>query len=227
MNFALIVAAGKGLRFGDEIPKQFLMCKNHPILYYTIKAFEENSFIDQIIVVTSSDYIDLVKSYVSKYSLKKVNKIVEGGSTRQLSVFNGLKEIKSIAGKGDNVLIHDAARPLVSQEIINKNIGALKENKCVCTVQSDSDTTYLSKDKKTVESIINREELFLAQTPQSFDFECIYKLHFEAYQNSHIENTDDASLAFKNGYKIFLVEGNKYNFKITKKQDFVLFEALI
>lgn len=227
MIFALIVAAGKGLRFGEEIPKQFLMCKNRPILYYTIKAFEDNKNIDQIIIVASPDYIDLVKSYINKYELKKVTKIVEGGPTRQLSVFNGLKAIKEISSKGDKVLIHDGARPLISQNIIEENILALTSHSFVCTVQADADTTYLSKDQKSIDSILNREELFLAQTPQSFDFDEIYKLHFEAFKNNDINNTDDASLALKNNRKVFLVQGNKYNFKITKKEDFHLFELLI
>jgi len=103
----------------------------------------------------------------------------------------------------------------------------LSNHDFVCTVLKDADTTYLSKDQKNIDSILNREELFLAQTPQSFDFNKIFKLHLKAFENNDINNTDDASLAFKNNEKVFLVEGNKYNFKITKKEDFFLFEKLI
>ena len=228
MIYALIVAAGKGIRIGGEIPKQFLNCKDRPVLSYTIEAFEKNKNIDGIIVVTSADYINEVRAYAEKYRFNKIKDIVEGGETRQLSVFRGLSAIIRFANTNNAyVLIHDGARPLVSEEIINNNCEALKNHDCVCTVIKDTDTTYFSNDGHKIDSVMDRNSLYFAQTPQSFKLSTIYKLHRDAFTSKQYDSSDDIQLAGKACLDIFLVEGNKKNIKITNPEDLAIFEALL
>lgn len=228
MIYALIVAAGKGVRVGGDAPKQFLSCANEPILVRTIKAFQNNKNIDQIIVVTSAQYMALVNDYVKSFNLNKVTDVVLGASTRQLSVFNGLEFIaKKETSDEDYVLIHDGARPLISETIIDNNCKALKNHDCVCTVIKNTNTTYFSKDGAKIDSIMNRDQLYFAQTPQSFRFKTIYELHKNAYQNNIIDSTDDAQLAQIAQKEIFLVEGSNDNIKITTKEDIKIAEAIL
>ena len=228
MIYALIVAAGKGSRIGSDTPKQFLNCKGNPILTYTIKAFEDNPKIGEIVIVTSFDYIDVVKNYIKLYNFKKVSAVIPGGDTRQLSVFSGLNYISNnCVIENDYVLIHDGARPLVSQEIINANCEALKTHECVCTVINDTDTTYFSQDGSKIDSIMDRNCLYFAQTPQSFKFKTIFKIHKDAYGNKDLSSTDDIQLASRARKEIFLVRGSKRNIKVTTPEDLQILGALL
>ena len=124
MNIALIVAAGTGSRMGDAgKPKQFLLVKDKPLMVHTVNAFEMHNDINQIVIVTSADYVEQVKNWCEQYNLRKVKAVVIGGDSRQASVYNGLQAIRELGTKEDDIiLIHDAARPLVSKDIISKNI---------------------------------------------------------------------------------------------------------
>lgn len=226
MNIALIVAAGSGTRMGNlDCPKQFLLVNNKPILYYTVNAFETNPNIDKILIVTNKAYIKQVKNWSDQYQLTKVNYVVEGGSTRQESVFNGLKALKNAGiNENDVILIHDCARPLISQDIINNNIEACKKHDAVDTAIAASDTIMKSLNGDKIDSIPNRKELYQSQTPQTFKFGLIYKAHENAMNN---EATDDCMLVKMAGNDIYLVNGSKLNFKITTQEDLELFKSLI
>ena len=124
MNFALVLAAGSGTRMNNEQPKQFLMVNNKPLFYYSVESFNRNKDIDAIVIVTNNEYIEQVQNWCIEYNLCKVKSVVKGGQTRQESVYNGLQELSKIVDNlKDLVLIHDSARPLVTQRIINENIS--------------------------------------------------------------------------------------------------------
>lgn len=227
MNIALIVASGKGTRLGENTPKQFLSILGTPLIVRTVSTFNKHNQIDKIVIVTNEEYISSVKEWVDEYKLNKVEIITKGGETRQASVFNGLKAIKEIVNENDIILIHDCARVLVSEEIITNNIETAIKYNAVTTVISASDTVIKSSGSLVLEETLNREEIYLSQTPQSFKFALIYEAHLIASNKTIPNVTDDAMLARHNGNKVYLVQGDRLNFKVTTKEDLKLLEALL
>lgn len=228
MNYALILAAGSGSRMGNtDKPKQFLPIYGTPLMVHTIEAFEMHEDIDGIVIVTNDAYLDQVKVWCKQYDLSKVKSVVAGGDSRQKSVYNGLIALKSYLKDDDIVLIHDAARPLISSQIITNNIEECKISGAVDTVIKASDTIICSKDFKTIDSIPNRNELYQGQTPQTFKFSLIIKAHEKALENVVDNVTDDAKLVLSLGYKVSLVNGSKQNFKVTTFDDLMMLKALL
>ncbi len=229
MNIALILAAGTGSRMGNaDKPKQFLNVYNKPLLVHTIEAFEVNDHIEKIVIVTNKDYIDQVKVWCKQYDLTKVRNVVAGGDSRQISVYNGLQGLQAIGAADDDIIvIHDAARPLVSQSIIDSNIEACQKFGAVDTVIPASDTIIRSIDKKQIKEIQNRSELYQGQTPQTFKFSIIKDAHEFAKKNHDSDTTDDCKLVIKMGLDVYLVEGSKLNFKITTFDDLMMLKALL
>lgn len=230
MNIALIVAAGSGSRMGNaDKPKQFLPIYGKPLMIHTIEAFEVHDEIDAIVVVTNEAYIDQVKVWCKQYDLGKIKAVVAGGDSRQISVHNGLQAVKAISKdpKNDIVLIHDAARPLISQRIITDNIRVCEKYDAVDTVIKASDTIVRSVNEETINDIPARNELYQGQTPQSFKLSLILDAH--EYVKTHEVNnvTDDCKLVLSLGKEVRLVEGSKQNFKITTFDDLMMLKALL
>lgn len=221
MNIALIVAAGSSIRMRKETPKQFLLFEDKPLFVYSALAFNENKEIDSIVIVTTSQYISQVEEWCEQYQINKVKYVVKGGQTRQESVYNGLLAMKKIAKDDDIVLIHDAARPLINQQIINDNISCCLKFGAVTTVIPANDTIIHSCDGECIDDVLNRKELYQCQTPQTFKYSIIKKAH-EAAQNNNA--TDDTQLVLPN-HKIHFVQGNKANFKVTTPEDLILLKA--
>ena len=211
MNIALIVFAGCGSRINSAIPKQFIKIKDIDLVVYTIRKFEENPHIDEIVLVTSKEYLPYVECYKEKYQLQKVVKVVEGGSTRQESVRNGLNATSY--DEKDNILIHDGDRPLVSNAIINQTFMFLDEYNAV--------TPILNQDDRIPEisnsgRIINVDGInFDIQTPQGFKYGLIKTAHNNK-QNEVV--TDDISLV-EQLVNVKYFPGEKENFKVTKDCD--------
>lgn len=230
MNIALIVAAGSGSRMGNaDKPKQFLPIYGKPLMIHTIEAFEVHDEIDAIVVVTNEAYIDQVKVWCKQYDLGKIKAVVAGGDSRQISVHNGLQAVKELSKdpKNDIVLIHDAARPLISQRIITDNIRACEKYDAVDTVIKASDTIVRSVNEESISDIPARNELYQGQTPQSFKLALILDAH--EYVKTHAVNnvTDDCKLVLSLGKEVRLVEGSKQNFKITTFDDLMMLKALL
>ena len=230
MNIALIVAAGSGSRMGNaDKPKQFLPIYGKPLMIHTIEAFEVHDEIDAIVVVTNEAYIDQVKVWCKQYDLGKIKAVVAGGDSRQISVHNGLQAVKAISKdpKNDIVLIHDAARPLISQRIITDNIRVCEKYDAVDTVIKASDTIVRSVNEESISDIPPRNELYQGQTPQSFKLSLILDAH--EYVKTHAVNnvTDDCKLVLSLGKEVRLVEGSKQNFKITTFDDLMMLKALL
>ena len=230
MNIALIVAAGSGSRMGNaDKPKQFLPIYGKPLMIHTIEAFEVHDEIDAIVVVTNEAYIDQVKVWCKQYDLGKIKAVVAGGDSRQISVNNGLQAVKAISKDPSNdiVLIHDAARPLISQRIITDNIRVCEKYDAVDTVIKASDTIVRSINEESISDIPARNELYQGQTPQSFKLSLILDAH--EYVKTHEVNnvTDDCKLVLSLGKEVRLVEGSKQNFKITTFDDLMMLKALL
>lgn len=228
MNIAIILAAGSGTRMQNGLgPKQFIEVDGKPLLVHTILAFETHRKVDTILVVTSDEYIDQVKLYCKQFNLSKVRSVVKGGKTRQISVFNGLEEVATFAESEDIVLIHDAARPLVTEKIITDNIEGALVYHAIDTAIPAVDTIVASKDGKTIDAIPSRESLYLGQTPQTFSFKLIYDAHIAAKNSGTTEASDDCQLAYRFGADVHLVSGSAQNFKITTNEDLKKYELVI
>ncbi|MGM9874158.1 MAG: 2-C-methyl-D-erythritol 4-phosphate cytidylyltransferase [Bacilli bacterium] len=228
MNYALILAAGTGSRMGNtDKPKQFLPIYGKPLVVHTVEAFEMHEEIEGIVIATNEAYVDQVKVWCKQYDLSKVKAVVAGSDSRQKSVFNGLMALKKFVNDDDILLIHDAARPLISSKIISDNIKECQISDAVDTVIKASDTIICSKDDKTIDNIPNRSELYQGQTPQTFKFSLIIKAHEMAMNNVVNNVTDDAKLVLSLGYKVSLVEGSKQNFKVTTFDDLMMLKALL
>lgn len=221
MNSVIVLAGGKGKRMGSKVSKQFLLVKNKPVLYYTIKQFIDNKLIDKIILVLPKDEIDYCKREVlEKYSLK-VDYIIEGGLERQDSVYNGLK-----AAEGSNiVLIHDGARPFVSKEIIDKGIKYAINYGAAAPGVVPKDTIKVRDEDSFSKETLKREELIAIQTPQVFKYEIIKECH-NRIKEERIVVTDDTMVVEKYNNKVYLYEGDYKNIKITTPEDLILAEYL-
>ncbi len=222
MVSAIVLAGGRGKRMGSVQSKQYINLNRKPILYYTLKQFIKNEFIDKIVLVIPEDENDYCKKEVlEKYQLK-VDKIVFGGSERQDSVYNALIELKD----SSVVLIHDGARPFVSQRIINDAIKYAKEYKAAAPGVMPKDTIKI-KDKDNFSiSTLDRSRTVAIQTPQAFDFNLIYECHTKI-KESGISVTDDTMVAEFFGNKVYIYDGEYTNIKITTPEDLILAEYLV
>lgn len=217
----LIVAGGVGSRMGGSVPKQFIEVLGRPVISYTIEAFEKNNDVNEIVVVTLEDYIVFCRDVVDAFGFSKVKRIVCGGDTRQESVYKGLCEVT-----GDYVLIHDGARPLVAQNVINECVDTVV-NVCACAVGVKvKDTLKIADDEKIIKATPDREHIYAIQTPQCFKKEDIIRAHKAAMADSFC-GTDDAVLYERLGEKIKIVEGDYSNIKITTPIDIAVMEAYL
>ena len=224
MISAIILAGGKGKRMGASVSKQFIELKGKPIIYYTIKKFEENKNIDNIVVVLPPDELSYFKEEIlKKYSLK-IDKIVLGGTERQDSVYNALKSIADT--ETDIVLIHDGARPFISNRIINDGIKYANEYGAAAPGVMPKDTIKVKNENNFSINTPDRSSLVAIQTPQVFKYKEILKCHEKVKVNKEVV-TDDTMVAEKYGYKVYLYEGEYTNIKVTTPEDLILGEMLI
>ncbi|MBY0754790.1 2-C-methyl-D-erythritol 4-phosphate cytidylyltransferase [Clostridium sardiniense] len=217
MNSAIILSGGRGKRMGADISKQFISINDKPILYYTIKKFMENELIDEIILVLPKDEIEYCKKEVLDKNKLRIDKIVEGGDERQDSVLNGLNAIE----KTDIVLIHDGARPFVTDKIIAEGIKAAKKFKAAAPGIMPKDTIKVKDENGLSKETLKREELIAVQTPQIFDYNLILECHNKVKENN-IKVTDDTMVVETFGHKVFLYDGEYTNIKITTPEDLIL-----
>ena len=221
MNSVIILSGGRGKRMGADISKQFISINDKPMLYYTIKKFMDNKLIDEIILVLPKDEIDYCKTEVLEKNGLEVDKIVEGGKERQDSVFNGLKAIE----RSDIVLIHDGARPFVTDRIIEEGINSAKKFKAAAPGVMPKDTIKIKDKDGLSKETLKREELVAVQTPQVFDYNLILECH-EKVKENNIKVTDDTMVVEKFGHRVFLYDGEYTNIKITTPEDLILAKYL-
>ncbi len=219
---AIIPAAGKGLRSGLATPKQYLKVNGKEIIVYTLQTFQKNKLINKIIIAAETEYFSLLIKLVKKYKLSKVKLIVEGGSTRQQSVYNAV--LSSDANDNDLLVVHDAARALIPNDILKNAIISAKKNgnALVCIKAKDT----LIKGKKTVDKYLNRDEVYYVQTPQIFKYRDLQIALSKADKEKFI-GTDESMLVKRLEKKVHIVEGSVFNFKITTKEDVDMFRRLI
>ena len=223
MNSVVIVSAGRGSRMKADINKQFLKLKGKEVIANTIDKFYNNKNIDEIVVVVKEDEADFFRrNIIDKYGYKNI-KIAFGGKERQDSVFNGLKAVNE---RCDIVLIHDGARPFVTDEIIKNSIECAKKNKCVIVGVPVKDTIKIINKDNEVCDTPNRSTLWSIQTPQVFEYLSIIKAHKIAKEKSYY-GTDDSMLMEYLGYNVKVIEGSYNNIKITTPEDLKIGEEIL
>jgi len=216
---AVIPAAGSGERFGGK--KQLKIMGGRPLLFYTLKPFIDSDLIFEIVVVASkNDVQQLSRELKSMISVKPVT-VVSGGNTRQKSVFNGLK---AASDSSELICVHDAVRPFVTKELIEKTVNACSEHDGVIVAQPSTDTIKKVMDNQILETL-QREIIWRAQTPQVFS-KSVLQEALKMAEEENIQGTDEASLLERIGYQVGFVEGSSLNIKITTKEDWVFAEAI-
>lgn len=226
---AIVLAAGRGKRMNSDVAKQYLLIKNKPVLYYSLKAFQD-SVVDEIILVTAeSDITYCEKEIVEKYFFTKVKQIVAGGKERYHSVYNGLKECYD----AEYVLIHDGARLFVDDEMIKRNLEAVKKYGACVTGMPTKDTIKIADEEGYVKETPVRTSVWTIQTPQTFAYSAIKNayevfLSEEERYSKEYSVTDDAMVAELFGkMKVRLVEGSYNNVKITTPEDMIFAEGVL
>ncbi|MDR1774577.1 MAG: 2-C-methyl-D-erythritol 4-phosphate cytidylyltransferase, partial [Clostridioides sp.] len=218
---AIIVAAGSGKRMNLDINKQFIKLQGKEIIAITISKFYNNPDISEIIVCIKEEEKDIFDSIFKKYNFKNI-KIAFGGKERQDTINNGLNLLDK---NSEIVLIHDGARPFVSEKIIKDTILSCMENKAVIVAVPVKDTIKIVQNGE-IQITPNRANIWAAQTPQVFQKEIITNAYKKAY-NDNFYGTDDSSLVERIGYKVKIVSGNYDNIKITSPEDLSIAESIL
>lgn len=212
---AIVLAGGSGKRMGGSCKKQYLLLEEKPILYYSLKAFQESPIIDEIILVTNEpEYC--MEELILKYTMHKVVKLVPGGKERYHSVYNGLKVLQDCA----YVLIHDGARPFVTEDIIERSVTAVRENKACVVGMPVKDTIKIADELEYAKETPERKNVWQIQTPQTFDYDLIKNAYENILKKMPYGITDDAMVVESQKLaKVKLILGSYENIKITTPED--------
>lgn len=229
MNIAVIFAGGTGSRMRSvDKPKQFLEIYNKPIIIYTLEHFQNCCEIDAIVVVCIKEWIDHLTRLVKKYQLDKVLRIVPGGKTGQLSIYNGLLAAKELSGEeNDIVLIHDGVRPLINSTLISDNIKCVKENGSAITAGIVKETIVVIDENMKINHVPSREKSRVAKAPQSFWLKDVLNAEQEAISNGRCDYIDTCTLMQSAGYQMTMIDGPYENIKITTPDDYYTMRAIL
>ena len=216
---AVVLAGGIGSRVGGDVPKQFLELEGRAVIEYSVDAFEQSEGIDEIALVIHPDWMDHMRVILRRNPWRKVRRLLPGGKERHLS---SLHAIEAYAGEsGDtNLLLHDAARPWVSAEIVGRVVTALQHHEAVAVGIPSTDTVWEVSDG-IVRSVPERKRMWLAQTPQAFRLPLIHEAYRRAMTDPQFQATDDCGvvLRYMPDVSICVVEGDVTNKKITTPKD--------
>lgn len=250
MNIAVILSGGSGSRMKSGTkPKQYIEVGGKPIICYCLEAFQKHSQIDAIVIVAEEQYQEILDEWMEKEKITKFADFAPAGRTRQHSIYAGIAVAREVVGwyevpdeiggyirvgvkeesedTKDVVIIHDAARPCVSEQIITDCINGAIECDGAMPVITVKDTVYQSADGNTISGLLNRDELFAGQAPEAFKLNPYLAIH-DALSDEELGLVRGSSeIAYRHGMKIKLVKGEEANFKITTKEDLEKFKLLV
>ena len=216
---AIVLAAGSGKRMNSKVHKQYLIIQDRPVLYYSLKAFEDSAVDEIVLVVGKGEEKFCRKEIVDKYGISKVKAIVEGGKERYHSVFEGLKQTSD----ADYVLIHDGARPFVNQDIIRRCMQEVQKYQACVVGMPVKDTIKIADEEGYAKQTPDRKNVWMIQTPQTFSYALIYEAYEEMLKPEDAAITDDAMVLERiKGKKSKLIEGSYRNIKITTPEDLLI-----
>lgn len=235
-NTAIVLAAGQGKRMNSKVAKQYLLLRDKPILYYSLRIFQDSPIIEHIVLVVGAGEVEYVRrEIVEKYGFTKVHSIVEGGRERYVSVYHGLSAAaKQWSADWEYCFIHDGARPFVSEAILKRALEAVKqENACVVGMPV-KDTIKIADEEAFAQTTPKRSLVWMVQTPQVFAADLIYKAYTRLMEQEEqllaqgYQITDDAGVVeLLTCQKVKLVEGSYENIKITTPEDLKIAETFL
>ncbi len=239
MNIALILSGGSGVRVGSSIPKQYIEVSGRPIITYCIKTLSAHEAVDVIWIVAEKEWQEKIIAWLKMFGLEtKVKGFSLPGENRQLSILNGLEDIAVFAKEEDYVMVHDAARPCLSAQMISDCFAGVNGHDGILPVLPMKDTVYLSKDGKSIASLLNREQIFAGQAPEVFVLGKYLDANRELLEKE-CENTDgkmqsvilsingSTEPAILAGLDVAMIPGEEENFKITTREDLERFRKSV
>lgn len=223
-SVAIVLAAGQGKRMGMYCPKQYLLLNGKPVIYYSLKAFEESDIDEIILVVGEGEKEYCEQEIINRYQFKKVMQIVSGGSERYHSVYNGLQVVQN----AEYVFIHDGARPFLSKQLIEDLFETVRETKACIAGMPVKDTIKLINQKKQVEKSLDRSKVWQIQTPQVFEYQLVKQAYDKLFEQKISDVTDDAMVVERmTGHAVTLVKASYKNIKITTPEDLEIGECFL
>ena len=227
MNIALIIAGGRGMRMGQEIPKQFLTVEDKPVIAYTLEAFQKHPDIDVIAVSCVEGWESILSAYARQYGVSKLKHIVPGGENGQASIRNGVFELERRYAPDDLVLIHDAIRPMVSQDIISGCIATAREHGSAIVTIPCQEAMLETDDLLCSGRVYPRENLRRTQTPQGFPLGRIADAHRRALERGITNSVASCTMMVELGETVYFCAGSEKNIKLTTPDDLEIFRALL
>lgn len=228
MNYAIVLAGGKGHRFGNtKISKQFVELTGVPMIVYSLQTAEKNRNIEAVCVVVAESEEENVRRWIKKYNISKVKFFARPGKERQQSVYNGLMEIPAKAR--DTVMIMTSVCPFVSQKTIDKHYEAIRDYDASITVVKATDAITFSNDGKRVNRTLQKKKLYLQQGPQVFRYGILllgHKMYMEDEEYSKTDVTEDSELVLNIGVECNMVMGDRFCIKVTYPEDLAIAESI-
>ena len=227
MNIALIIAGGSGQRMQQEIPKQFLNVNDKPVIIYTLEAFQSHPDIDKIGVVCLDGWFDILRAYARQYGIDKLDWIVPGGENGQASIRSGVFEAERRYAGDDIILVHDAIRPMVSQEIISDCIVQCKKHGSAIVVTPCNTVVLRRTTGESSREVVPRDQLAVTQTPQDFPIKRLSDAHRRALELGITNSIASCTLMVELGEEIFFSIGAETNIKLNTPDNLKIFKALL
>ncbi len=226
-NIALIIAGGSGQRMQQNIPKQFLTVNERPVIIYTLEAFQSHAAIDAIAVVCIDGWEEMLWAYANQFDITKLRYVIPGGENGQASIRNGVFELEKHFDADDIVLIHDAIRPLVSEEVISDCIAMTQAHGCAIATIPCAEAMLQTEDGQVSTGSYPREHLKRTQTPQGFPLGKICDLHRRAMEAGITNSIASCTLMIEMGEPVYFSTGSEKNIKLTTVEDIDIFKALL
>jgi len=221
---AVVPAGGRGARMGTDVPKQFLSLGGIPLLIHALRVFDAAACISEVIVVVPEDDRDhCCHEVLPLYHLKKVTQVIAGGPRRQDSVYNGLRAADP---QSSIILVHDAVRPFLTVTLVNSVVDSADKHGAAIVAIPMRDTVKRVTSDQMIQKTLDREGLWLAQTPQAFRKALLEEAHHKG-QSVGCEATDDAFLVEQLAHPVAIVTGTSENIKITRPEDLLMGEAIL
>ncbi len=228
MNIAIILSGGVGTRMGANVPKQYIMVEDKPVIIYSIEKFVTSGSIDAFIIALDNQWKDFVDEYVQKMNIQGPVMYSAPGETREHTIYNALKCAKENGYDDDDiVIIHDSVRPMVSKEVIDDCLKGCEDFDAAIATIDVKDTIYMSVADNCITDVPKRSTLHAGQTPEAFKLGKYLKIHDERTYEEICAVTGGAEFAFRCGLKVYLSKGAEINFKLTTPEDLQRFEQII
>jgi len=228
-NYLVLLSGGAGRRLkGVDIPKQYILVKDKPVIIYTLERIEGLDEVEQIVIVAHAEWRDQIRKWIKEFSISKPFVFADPGDDRQTSILHGLEKCMEMSDSEDDiVVIHDAVRPMTEHSLFLACINGVEDHVGCMSSYASLSTMYFSNSGTKVDNIINRDLLYVGQTPEAYRLREYYKINAEATDEERQMTRGSSEIAFRHGMTIKLIEADEINFKITTMKDLKRFEQNI